>query len=117
MNPLPLIKIFVSSGIIASASELAKKSPFLGAILLALPFTSILSIVWMHYEAVDKQKIAELSWSIFWLVPPSLSFFPIFAILLTKNTNFWLAFAVAACISFIVYLVYSKILALFGISI
>ncbi len=115
MNFFWLLKILLSAVIIALASELARKSSFFAAVTLALPLTSILTLIWVHYDSGDKSRIAALSWNVFWLVPPSLAFFPLFATLISKDFSFWLAFLLAATLTAAVYIAYSRILSIFGI--
>ncbi len=117
MNFFWLLKILVSAVIIALASELARKSSFIAAVTLALPLTSLITLIWVYYESGDKIRIAALSWDVFWLVPPSLAFFPLFATFISKDFSFWLAFLLAAALTAGVYIAYSRILSLFGINV
>ena len=115
MNALSGIKLLLTATIIMGASELAKKSVLAATLLLALPLTSVLSLLWIYIESGDRLKLADISWSIFWLVPPSLVFFPIFAILVKREISFWLVLAIAAGLTLVVYLIYAKILGLLNI--
>ncbi len=117
MNGFFALKVLASAIIIALASELSKKSSAVATVLLALPFTSILTLIWVRYESEDVSRLISLSWSVFWLVPPSLAFFPAFALLLSRQLPFWLAFFLSAGITVLVYLVYAKCLGFFGIEI
>ena len=60
--------------IVAAVSELSRRFTLLSAMLIALPLTSILAFRWIYYESKDTQKIIEMSYSVFWLVIPSLLF-------------------------------------------
>jgi hypothetical protein len=108
-------KILISASIIAIASDLSKKSALAAAITLSLPLTSLLALVWVNYETNDREKLIALSWDIFWLVPPSLAFFPAFAHLVGRNVPFWMSFLLASGLTIVVYLVYAKVLGFFGI--
>ena len=90
-----LIKLAVSAAVVVAVSELAKRSSFLGGFVASLPIVSLMAIGWLYAETRDTQKVAALSWSIFWLVLPSLSFFAIFGILLKRNWTFAPGFAIA----------------------
>lgn len=70
-----LLKAAISGAIIAAASELARRSSLLGAVLISLPLTSILALVWLYRDTQDKAQVASLSWSILWVVVPSVVFF------------------------------------------
>ena len=115
MNVFFLVKVLISASVIALASELSKRSSFVAAITLALPLTSLLALIWIHFESPDKAKLAAISWDVFWLVPPSLAFFPCFAWLVMRDVHFWLSFLLSALVTVAVYVAYAKILALFGI--
>jgi hypothetical protein len=57
------IKALLSGVIIATASEVAKRSPALGAVILSLPLTSILAFIWLWRDTSNKEGIAALSQS------------------------------------------------------
>ena len=115
MNVFFVSKILISASIIALASELSKRSSLAAAITLALPLTSLLALIWVHYETGAREKLVSLSWDVFWLVPPSLAFFPTFAVLIGKNLPFWISFLLAAGLTILVYLLYAKVLGIFGV--
>ena len=75
MNGLFLLKVAISAVVVALASELAKRDSFWGALLVALPLTSILSISWLYAETHDNDLVTRLARDIFLLVPGSLLFF------------------------------------------
>ncbi|HTD86195.1 MAG TPA: DUF3147 family protein [Candidatus Binatia bacterium] len=92
------VKIAVSAALLLGASELAKRSSFIGGLIVSLPLVSVLAIGWLYAETRDSQKVAALSWSIFWLVLPSLSFFAAFAMLLRRNWPFGVSLVSALAI-------------------
>lgn len=75
MGGLFIVKVLVSALVIAVASEVGKRNSFLGALLVALPLTSILAISWLYAETRDNVLVTRLARDIFWLVPGSLVFF------------------------------------------
>jgi len=75
MNSLFLAKVLVSALVIAAATEVAKRSPFWGALLIALPLTSILAMSWLYVDTRDNQLLTQFARDIFVLVPVSLVFF------------------------------------------
>jgi len=75
MSSLFLVKVVVSALVIALASELAKRDSFWGALLVALPLTSILAISWLYAETRDNLLVTRFARDIFLLVPGSLLFF------------------------------------------
>ncbi len=75
MSGLFLVKLVVSALVIALASEIAKRDSFWGALLVALPLTSILAISWLYAETRDNLLVTRFARDIFLLVPGSLLFF------------------------------------------
>ena len=67
-----LTKALLSGAIIAAASEVAKRSPALGAVILSLPLVAVFAFVWLWRDTADKEAIASLSQSTFWFVLPTL---------------------------------------------
>jgi len=70
-----LVKLVVSALVIALASEIAKRDSFWGALLVAIPLTSILAISWLYAETRDNLLVTRFARDIFLLVPGSLLFF------------------------------------------
>ena len=89
-----VLKALLSGVIIAVASEVARRSSLLGAVLVSLPLTSILAIVWLWRDTYDAGEISDLSWSILWVVVPSLVFFITLPLAL-RTSGFWTALLVA----------------------
>jgi hypothetical protein len=100
-----MLKVIISVIVIISVSEIAKRSSVFGALIAALPLTSLLAIIWMRVEKVEIQKIAELSLSIFWLVLPSLAFFLAFPLFLHKGIPFWASLGLSATLTTAIYVV------------
>lgn len=74
--------------IVAGISELTRRYSLLAAALASLPLTSILAFVWVYYDTKDTQKVVELSYSILWLVIPSLLFFIMFPLFIKMGFKF-----------------------------
>jgi len=93
-----LIKTLITALIVAAVSELSRRYTLWAALLVSLPLTSILAFIWVYWDTKDTGKIIELSYSVFWLVLPSLAFFLILPFLLKHGLTFPVAMvgAVAA---------------------
>lgn len=87
-----VIKILISSLIIAGASWLAGRSPALAGFIVALPLVSILSIALSYMEYQDMDKINQFAVSILISVPLSLFFFIPFVLNKWIKMNFSLTF-------------------------
>lgn len=112
-----VFKAVVSGILIALASELAKKSPLWGAILLSIPFTSLLSSMWLQVEKVDAGHNADMLRNVFWAHIPTLLFFVICPMMLRAGINYWVSVASSLVITAIVFFAYAAILKMYGIKI
>ncbi len=91
-----LLKALLSGAVIAVASEVARRSSLVAAVLVSLPLTSILAILWLYRDTGDKHEIAAFSWSILWVIVPSLVFFVVLPLAL-RSIGFWPALLIACC--------------------
>jgi len=89
-----LLKAVLSGALIAAASEVARRSTVLGAVLISLPLTSILALAWLYRDTRDTGEVADLSWSILWVIVPSLVFFVALPLAL-RALDFWPALGLA----------------------
>jgi hypothetical protein len=86
LNPFFVVKVLVAAVIIGIAAEVAKRNPFWGAILIALPLTSILAMSWLYADTRDNALLTQFARDVFVIVPVSLVFFVPF--LLETKTRF-----------------------------
>lgn len=112
-----IFKALVSGVIVASASELSKRSPLSGAILLSVPLTSLLTAIWLHIETKDNQRIAAMLGNVFWAHLPTLAFFVICPIMLRAGYAFWPSLIVSLLATAVIFFIYAYILNHFGIRI
>lgn len=109
------IKVLISAIIIVLISEISKRSNFTASILASVPILSFLAFIWIYFETKDVSKIADLSVNIFWLVIPSLIFFIVFPVLLSKGMNFYLSITISASVMILFYFLMVILLKKFGI--
>ncbi|WP_454054417.1 DUF3147 family protein [Clostridium sp. Marseille-Q7071] len=111
-----ILKTLISSLLIAIVSTISKKSPFVGAIIISLPITSILALIWLYSDTKDINQVISLSSSICFMILPSILFFIVLAILLKHDFSFIksIIFSSIAMITF--YTAYSYILNKVGIN-
>ena len=62
------IKALISGAIIAAVSEIAKRSPGLGALVASLPLVSTLGMIWLWRDTQDPARMAAHASSTFWFV-------------------------------------------------
>ena len=109
-------KAAISGIIVAAASETARRSPALGALIVSLPLTSLLALVWLWHDAGDSERVAALAQSTFWYVLPTLPMFLLLPLLLRHGAGFWPALAASCALTVALYLVTVWILAKFGVA-
>lgn len=98
-----LLKVLISALLIAGASELGKRSTVAGAVLVSLPLTSLLAMLWLWYETRDPLRLADFSLDILWLVIPSLALFAVLALMLRAGTGFWWSMIAAIAATLLAY--------------
>ncbi len=109
------IKVLVSALLIVLISELAKRYSGIAALIASLPLTTLLAMVWLHYEGSSTAQIAAFSSSVFWLVLPSLVFFLIFPILIKQGLVFWLSLSLSVMTTALVYFLMLPLLRRWGV--
>lgn len=99
-----LIKALLSGAVVAIASEVARRAPGVGALIVSLPLVSILAIIWLWHDTHDQTRIAAHASATFWYVLPSLPMFLALPALLRAGISFWIALALAAALTVSLYL-------------
>lgn len=112
-----ILKVFVTSLVVVSVTEIAKRSTLMAAVLASLPLTSILAMIWLYQDTADAQATARLSTGIFWMVLPSLFFFIAFPMLLKSGFRFYPALTAACLLMAGVYWMYTQMLKRLGVEI
>ena len=86
-----LTKLVITAALIVLITEVAKLSDKFGGLIAALPVTTLLVILWMHFEGQPDQKISShISYNIFFVIP-TLPMFLLFPIVISRF-GFWGAF-------------------------
>ena len=111
-----VIKALLSGVIIAAASEAAKRSPAIGAVILSLPLMSILAFIWLWRDTSDTEGIAALSQSTFWFVLPTLPMFLVLPAMLRGGMGFWTSLGLSCLVTLALYAAMAWTLGKFGIS-
>ena len=111
-----IIKILLSGIIIAAVSEIAKRSPAFGALVVSLPLVSLLGILWLWRDTRDIERIAGHAEATFWYVLPSLPMFLVMPALLRAGVGFWPALGAGCALTVVLYSVTAWALARFGIN-
>jgi hypothetical protein len=109
------LKVLISAVLIVAISEIAKRSSLIGGLIASLPLVSILAFVWLYIDTKSVEKISALSYSVFWLVLPSLSLFIALPWLLKRTGSFYLSMMGAIAIMAVFYSVMVVVLRRFDI--
>lgn len=99
-----VLKAALSGLLIATASEAAKRSPGLGALITALPLVSVLAMIWFWRDTHDPARLGAYVGATFWYVLPSLPMFLVIPELLKRGVPFWTALAAGCGVTIALYL-------------
>jgi|TARA_B100001996_G_scaffold271106_1_gene212213 uncharacterized membrane protein (GlpM family) len=109
-----LIKTIITAVVVVLVAEIAKRSSLLAGLLVSIPLTSFLALMWLYFDTKDNQKIIDLSNATFLMVIPSLAFFIFLPILIKLNLPFYLSMAGSVLLTAGCYWLYVMILSKLG---
>jgi len=110
------VKAALSGVIIAVVSEVARRQPALGALIVSLPLVSLLGILWLWHDTGDAERIAAHMQATFWYVLPTLPMFLLVPAFLRGGIGFYAALGAGCALTIALYLVMIAALARFGIA-
>ena len=105
-----IVKTVLSALIIVAVSEIAKKYTLAAAIILSVPLTSILALVWLFYDTKEIQKVVDLSFNTILMTIPSIVFFIVLPIMLKFKYSFSLSIVVSILSTSIAYMIFIKMI-------
>lgn len=85
------VKLLLSALIIVLVTKVQVFSDRLSALLIALPLTSLLAMLWMRAEGQNSERIANHSEGTFWFVLPTLPMFLVLPWMLRHGWGFGMA--------------------------
>lgn len=115
-TPLDLGKLFLSALIIVVVTKIQLVSDRLSALLIALPITSLVAMIWMHHAGQSSQRLANHAEGTFWFVLPTLPMFLIIPWMLRNGWGFWATLAVNCVITVAFFWLTVMVLRRFGIN-
>ncbi|MDB4618227.1 DUF3147 family protein [Akkermansiaceae bacterium] len=89
------MKILFTAVVILMVTKIQLLSDKLSALLIALPLTSFLAMIWMYHEkkagdlTARTEGIAGHAWYTFWFVLPTMPMFLILPAMLRKGWSFY----------------------------
>ncbi len=93
-TPADLVKLAITAAIIVIVNKVQLFNDRLSALLIALPITSILAMVWMNHAGQGPDRLANHAEGTFWFVLPTLPMFLILPWMLRNGWGFWSSLAV-----------------------
>ena len=93
-TPADLVKLLLSAAIIVIVNKVQFFNDRLSALLIALPLTSLVAMIWMQQAGQSPQRLANHAEGTFWFVLPTLPMFLILPWMLRHGWGFWAALAV-----------------------
>jgi uncharacterized membrane protein (GlpM family) len=109
-----ITKYLITAGVVVLASEIAKRNDLIGALIVALPLVSVLTLIWLAVEGQSVERIGNHAWYTFWYVLPTLPMFLVFPWLLSR-AGFIGALMMSIAMTVGVFWIYARILRNFGI--
>src|SRR5690349_21981450 len=97
-----LLRTIVAALIIGVVSEIAHRSPRIGAVLLTLPVTSLIAILMIWFRDHNLQNLSQFSRETLILVPLGLVFFVPLAFAEKLELGFWTALLAGVVIDLVV---------------
>ncbi|MDP9195612.1 MAG: DUF3147 family protein [Pseudomonadota bacterium] len=110
------VKAALSGIIVMAISEIAKRSPFFGALVASLPLISILGMLWLWRDTGDTVRIANHAEATFWLVLPSLPMFLVLPALMRYGMSFYLALILSCLLTIGLYFLTVWLMSRFGLA-
>ena len=100
-----VVKIFLTAVIILVVTKVQLVSDKLSALLIALPLTSLLAMIWMRHDtkvpepATRIESIANHAYYTFWFVLPTLPMFLVIPWMLRKGYGFYVTLGANAVLT------------------
>ena len=110
-----IVKVLLTAVIILMVNKVQLFSDKLSALLIALPLTSLLAMIWMWQGGQSSSKIAGHAEGTFWFVLPTLPMFLILPWMLRHGWSFWSALGVNCILTTVFFWLTVIILRKFGI--
>jgi hypothetical protein len=112
----PILKLFVSAGVIVVVTELAKRNNAAASIIHSLPLTSLLAFIWLYAETKDAPLIGRHAYGTFWFVLPTLPMFVLMPWLIKKLGGFWPALGTGIALTVGLYFLTMRLLKMAGVN-
>jgi hypothetical protein len=89
-----ILRALIAAALVALIPELARRYPRVGALILTLPYVTIVAILFTWLRQRDAETVAVFCRETLVLVPLGLPFFVPLALMDRLGLHFWTAFAI-----------------------
>ena len=110
-----VVKLIITALVILFVNKIQLVSDRVSALLIALPITSIVAMLWMHQGGQEPQRIANHAESTFWFVLPTLPMFLVFPWMLRQGWGFGLSLVANCLMTVVLFWLMVVVLKRFGI--
>ena len=111
-----VVKLVLTALIILFVTKVQLFHDRLSSLLIALPFTSLLAMIWMRAEGQQSERIANHAEGTFWFVLPTLPMFLVLPGMLRNGWGFGIAMVANCALTVILFLGLVAILKRAGIN-
>ncbi len=111
-----VVKLVLTALVILFVTKIQLVSDRLSALLIALPLTSLLAMMWMRAEGQGSERIANHAEGTFWFVLPTLPMFLVLPWMLRNGWGFGIALTANCVLTVILFLGLVAILKRAGIN-
>ncbi|TGM96559.1 DUF3147 family protein [Leptospira yasudae] len=109
-----IFKYAVTSGLVVLISEIARRNDRVGGLIASLPIVTILTLLWLHFEKADPDKISNHAYYTFWFVIPTLPMFLVFP-KLYSSYGFWPSLGISIASTVLLFVGFNLLLEKLGI--
>ncbi len=109
------VKLLVSALVIVFVTKIQLFSDRLSALLIALPLTSLIAMIWMRAEGQANDRIANHAEGTFWFVLPTLPMFLVLPWMLRQGWGFGLSLGLNCLLTVALFFLLVWVLKPFGI--
>jgi hypothetical protein len=102
-----IAKVVLTSAFIVAMSELAKRSLYTAALLMALPLATVVTMTWLYIDTHDAYRAADYGRGVLLLTPPGMVFLALVPLGVRYGLDFWVSLAISIALTGLLYFVYA----------
>ncbi|HEX5789690.1 MAG TPA: DUF3147 family protein [Luteolibacter sp.] len=114
-TPADGVKLVVSAVVIVLVNKIQLVNDRASALLIALPLTSLIAMLWMHQAGQSPQRIANHAEGTFWFVLPTLPMFLVLPWMLRQGWGFWPSLGANCLLTVVLFWAMVAVLKRFGV--